>query len=77
MDYLVNLQIQYDLELLRREALQRQILKQAGLIKPPLYDRILTWTGEVLIKIGMKLKEMPERKLITEEASVPTFLIML
>ncbi len=77
MDNLVNLKIQYDLEMLRRETVQKQALKHAGLVQPAFYDRIITEIGEILIHIGMKLKEMPERKLNTEEASVPTFLIML
>ncbi len=77
MDTLVNLKLQYDLEILRYISIQRQALKHAGLIKPSLKDRAITRLGEMLIHFGERIKEMPERKFTTEEASVPTFLIML
>ena len=64
-------------ENLRRQAYLSQVLWQAGLSNPSLVDRVLPMLGDTLIHIGLKIKERASIRLATEQASVPTFLIML
>ena len=64
-------------ETLCREACLNQALRQAGLTNPPLMDRALPRLGDTLINIGLKLKERSHARMTTEQAPVPSFLIML
>ncbi len=41
------------------------------------YERILTAMGDVLIQAGTRLKAYSYRKVASQEASAPTFMIML
>lgn len=77
MEILTNDSIHIHQEFVRREASLRLALKQSGLIDPSIVARILPAVGETLIRIGTRLKEHSFRKLTPEEASTPTFLIML
>jgi hypothetical protein len=77
MDNLENREIQIHQEFIRREASIRLALKQSGLINPPLFSRALPNLGETLIRIGTRLKERSYHQLTSEEATAPTFLIML
>ncbi len=64
-------------ENLRHQAYLSQALWQAGLSSPALVDRALPMLGDTLIQVGLKLKKRASIRLATEQASVPTFLIML
>jgi hypothetical protein len=43
----------------------------------PLIDRASTSLGDMLIRVGTRLKERAHSKLTTEEGSPPSFIIML
>ncbi len=77
MDNLENDAIQIHQELIRRESGLRQALRQSGLVNPALRDHALSALGETLIRAGTRLKEHSFHKLTAEEATAPTFLIML
>ena len=77
MHLLINDTIQIHDEHMLREASLRLALKQSGLVEPPLMERTLSTLGETLIRLGTKLKEHSYKKLTSDEASAPTFLIML
>lgn len=77
MDLLKSDTIYIHQEFLRRETSLHLALKQSGMVKPPLFDRVLPALGERLIQIGNRMKEHSYRKLTSDEASAPTFLIML
>jgi hypothetical protein len=77
MDDLYDYQVSIHQEFIRREASIRLALKQSGLIKPPLLNRVLPVFGDALIRVGNRLKEHSYRQPTSEEASAPTFLIML
>jgi hypothetical protein len=77
MDNLENDAIQIHQELIRRESSLRQTLRQSGMVDPALIDRALPALGEALIRVGTRLKEHSFHKLTSEEATAPTFLIML
>ena len=64
-------------EFIRREASLRLALKQSGMANPPIFQRVLPSLGEAMIRVGTRLKEHSYHKLTSEEASAPTFLIML
>jgi hypothetical protein len=72
-----NETIQIHQEVIRREASLRQAFRQSGLVNPALIDRASTALGETLIRIGTRLKDHSYPRLTAEDASVPTFLIML
>jgi hypothetical protein len=77
---MVNLEndlIKIHQESIRREAYLRKALVQSGLVTPPIMDRASSALGETLIRIGTRLKERAYNRLIVEEASVPSYLIML
>jgi hypothetical protein len=77
---MVNLEneaIQIHQEVIRRETSLQQALRQSGMVNPTLFDRALPAFGETLIRVGTRLKEHTYHQLTSEEASVPTFLIML
>jgi len=77
---MVNLEnetIRIHQEVIRREAIISKALRQSGLVNPPLIDRGLTLLGDSLIRMGTRLKERAYTRLTADEASVPTFLIML
>jgi len=65
------------LETIRREADTRLAIKRAGLSVSSLSERVLPFFGEMLIQLGTRLKERAYTRLTTEEASAPSFLIML
>ena len=77
MENLENELINIHQETIRREAFIRQMLRHSGMSNPPLMDRASISLGDLLIRIGTRLKERPYTRLTTEEASVPAFLIML
>ncbi len=77
MDLLKNDTMHIHDEFMIREASLRLALKQSGLVEPPLIERALSTLGETLIRLGTSLKEHSYHKLTSEEASAPTFLIML
>jgi hypothetical protein len=77
MDNLYNDEILIHQEFIRREASIRLALKQSGLNDPPLLNRALPTLGETLIRIGHRLMEHSYHPLTSEEATAPTFLIML
>jgi hypothetical protein len=64
-------------ESIRREAYLRKALSQSGLVNPPIMDRASSAVGEILIRIGTRLKERAYTRLVVEGASVPSYLIML
>jgi hypothetical protein len=77
MDNLESEFVQIHQEGIRHEASIRQALKQSGLIEPHIIDRAFTLLGDTLIHMGTRLKEHAYTKITAEEASVPSFLIML
>jgi len=77
MDNLESEFVQIHQEGIRREANIRQALRQSGLIKPHIIDRGVTLLGDTLIRMGTRLKEHAYTRVTAEEASVPSFLIML
>jgi len=46
-------------------------------VKMSLMDRVLTFTGETLIRVGNKLKHRSQDRLPAEQAQAPNFMIML
>jgi hypothetical protein len=77
MDNLYDYEISMHQEFIRREASIHLALKQSGLVKPPLLNRALPVLGDALIRLGNHLKQYSYRQPTSEEATVPTFLIML
>ena len=77
MDNQENDTIRIHQESIRRETSLRHALKQSGIANSALIDRALPALGETLIRVGTRLKEHSDHKLTAEEASLPTFLIML
>jgi hypothetical protein len=45
--------------------------------KPSLMDRVLPTLGEVMINIGLKLKDRPHARLNAEQAQSSNYMIML
>ncbi len=64
-------------ESIRREVMDQRALRQSGLHNPPSLNRALTSLGDLLIRVGTRLKYRTYTRLTTEEASTPSFLIML
>ncbi len=64
-------------EFIRREAGLHLALKQSGLVNPPLARRFLPAIGEAMCRVGTRLKDQSYHKLSAEEASAPTYMIML
>ncbi len=63
-------------ELLRRYP--ASMASQADVVKKTHYlERAMTALGELLIRVGTRLKEHSYRRLPSEEASAPNYLIML
>jgi hypothetical protein len=77
MDNLESEFVQIHQEGIQREANIRQALRQSGMIKPHIIDRGFTKLGDMLIRIGTGLKNHAYTRITADEASVPTFLIML
>jgi hypothetical protein len=77
MNSLENEMICIHQEAIAREAMLRQALQQSGMIKPPVYKRVLPVFGDALIRLGTSLKERSYPRLNADEAAVPSFLIML
>ena len=77
MDMLDNEFLQVHQEEIRREARLRLALRQAGLIQKRTIDRGFTMLGDLLIRMGTRLKEHAYSGIPTEEASAPSYLIML
>ena len=77
MELLNNDTIKLHDESMLREASLHLALKQSGLANPALLDRALAALGETLIRVGNQLKEHAYQKMTADEASAPTFLIML
>ncbi len=69
--------IQIHQEFIRREARIHLALQQSGIANPSIRQRVLFTTGELLCRVGSRLKEHSTRRLTAEDASAPTFLIML
>ncbi len=64
-------------EFIRREASLQLALRQSALSDPTLRERVFTAVGDLLCRAGTTLKHQSRRRLTAEEASAPTFLIML
>ncbi len=64
-------------EFIRREASLHLALKQSGLVEPPLVRRFLPALGDAMCRVGTRLKDQSYHKLSSEEASAPTYMIML
>jgi hypothetical protein len=64
-------------EFIQREASLHLALEQSGLLEPPLFRRFLPALGDAMCRIGTHLKEGSGRKLSADEASAPTYMIML
>jgi hypothetical protein len=77
MDNLENEFVQIHQEGIRRETNIRHALRQSGIVNAPIIDRGLSLLGDTLIHMGTRLKERGYTTLTAEEATVPTFLIML
>lgn len=77
MDNLENEFIHIHQEVIRREVNTSQTLRRSGMGDPNIRDRGLTLLGDALIRIGTRLKDRTYTRLNAEEASAPTFLIML
>ena len=77
MDYLERELNSIHFENLCREAESRQFIKRAGLAGPSLVERAIPSFGDMLIRAGMMIKAHSTRRLTSEEASAPSFLIML
>ena len=77
MEILDHEMIQIHQEFIRHEASLQLALKQSGIANLPLTDQVLPALGDLLCRLGNRLKERSYRKLTPEEASAPTFLIML
>ena len=77
MDNLYDYQVTIHQEFISREASIRLALKQSGLLNPPLLSRILPALGEALIHAGNRLKAYSYHQPTSEEATAPTFLLML
>ena len=77
MEPLGNEMILIHQEFIRQEASLHLALKQSGLVGQPLVRRFLPALGEAMCRVGTRLKEKSYRKLSPEEASAPTFMIML
>ena len=77
MDILNNDTVHIHQELINQEASLHLALKQSGMVNPRLTERILPILGDFLCRLGTRLKEHSYHKLTSEEASAPTFMIML
>ena len=77
MENLGNELIQIHQEGIRREAMLMHALRHSGISNPPMFHRALSGLGEALIRIGTGLKERSYPRLNADEATVPSFLIML
>jgi len=77
MDTQENDKIRIHQELIRREASLRRALKQSGVAKPPLRQRFVSAIGDILCRVGTRLKNQSYHKLSSEEPNPPTYLIML
>jgi hypothetical protein len=76
MDIVDHEMIKIHQEFIRRESGSRLVLKQAGITRPPLADRVIPAIGELLCRVGSRMKERAVKP-AAEEASAPTYLIML
>lgn len=77
MENLENEIISIHQETIHKEANSEQALEQSGLAATPLIDRTANSIGDLLIRLGTRLKKQASAKLTTEEASSPSYLIML
>jgi len=77
MEYLEHELNNIHFENLRREAESGHLLKRAGLTGPSLVELAIPGIGDMLIRAGMKIRSHSTRRLTSEEASAPSFLIML
>lgn len=77
MDYLERELNSIHFENLCREAASGRFLMRAGLTGPSLVERAIPSFGELLIRAGMMIKAHSTRRLTSEEAAAPSFLIML
>ena len=77
MENLGNELIQIHQEDILHEAVLKQTLRQPGKRNAAIFWRALSGLGEALIRIGTRLKERSNPRLTADEASVPSFLIML
>jgi hypothetical protein len=64
-------------EFIRHEASLRLALKQSAIYKPPIHLQVLIAIGDLLCRVGSRLKEHSYRRLTSVEASAPTYIIML
>ncbi len=59
------------------ESQEDQFLSKPVRVRPSLVDRVLPAVGDVMIRVGSKLKDRPHTRLSNEQAHSPNFLIML
>ena len=77
MENLENETISIHQEPLNEEPCIRQALRQSGMTRPPFINRTITSLGDMLIRLGTRLKKHASTRLTTEEASTPSFLVVL
>ncbi len=77
MDHQYNELLNIHEEFIRREAYINQALHQSGLGVPTLGERALSSLGDKLIRFGTNLKKRSQHRLTADEATAPSYLIML
>lgn len=77
MEYLEHELNNIHFENLRRETESGHLFKRVGLTGPSLVERAIPSFGDLLIRTGTKIKSHSTPRLTSEEASAPSFLIML
>jgi hypothetical protein len=77
MEYLHDDKMPINQEFMPEEASSSAADMTSGKLKPSLGERILSGLGDALCRFGTKIKKYSRRKLASDEASTPTYLIML
>ncbi len=77
MDILTDSMLQINYESMRSRGDSLPQLRSLNAVKPPFTHRTLSAFGDLLCRAGTHLKEYSYKRLNSEEASAPTFLIML
>ncbi len=77
MDNLNNTMLTIHLALMRREGNFVSARNPLAALKPSLLDRVNTYLGEAMIRLGYRQKEHSYHNSASEQISDPTFMIML
>ncbi len=77
MDTQENYKTRIQQEYVRREARLRLAHQQSSEARPPLPKRFFRAIGDMLCRVGSRLKNQSYTKLSSEEPNPPNFLIML